>query len=396
MADSNRIALGYAEESTWGTTPAGALNEFRFASESLKPSVQTARSAEIRSDRKTVDVLRLAMQPVGSVGCELSYLSHDAIIRGALWGAAYTSPVTATGAVFSATSGAAQRYNRSSGDFVTDGFTVGSWVRVSGFANSANNGVFKVLSVATGTLGVTGGTLVTESAPASATFKQAAETVGGTTQVSFSLEKQFTDNTNDYEITKGALVDSWSVVVPTAGVVTHEFGFMGKSIASAAATAGSGSLTTVSSAPVIPAVTGVNKVVEGYSSSNAAITAFTASGFTLGVRNNLSVQNSIGTLGPTDYGIGSQDIEGTLDAYYSSPTLVDKVLNATALTASSLAVVFQDTSGNYIVLEVPSIKYVDAGRIAGGRDQDVVMRMRWQARRDSTEGAQIRYGKIAA
>jgi len=389
MADTNRLALGYAEEVTFGTTPAGALNEFRFTGESLKPALQTARSAEVRPDRMTVGILRTGMQAAGSVSCELSYLSHDAIIRGALFGAAYSSSsviLSASTAVSAV--GTQNRLSRSSGDWTSDGFTAGSWIRVSGFANAANNGVFKINSSTTANLVLTGATLVTESAGPAITVKQASMTVGGTTQASFSLEKQFTDNSNDYEILTGCLVDSWNLAVPVSGPVTHEFGFVAQDIDSAAATAGTGTLTAVSTAPVIPAVTGVTSLLENYST-------LTASGLTIGVRNNLRPQNVVGTLAPTGYGKGAQDVEGTVDVYYASATLMNKALDQ---TASSLAVVFGDTSGNYLIVDIPAIKYVDGERIGGGRDTDIIARMRWQAYRATTsyDLCQIRYGKIAA
>lgn len=84
IADSNRGQLYYGPEATWGTTPAAALKEFRFTSESLKQSTQSTMSEEIRSDRQVTDVVRTGIQAEGDVGFEVSFGALDDFIAGAL------------------------------------------------------------------------------------------------------------------------------------------------------------------------------------------------------------------------------------------------------------------------------------------------------------------------
>ena len=388
MSDASRMSLSYGNEVTYGTAPGGQPRELRYTGESLKAAIGTARSAEVKGDRMTADILRIANQPAGNIQAELSYLSHGDLIAAALWSAAATTSVTLTNTIFAINSGAGT-LTRSSGSFVSDGFVAGSWIRVSGFANAGNNSVFKVTTVAalTLTLAVMGSTLVTESAGATVTIKQSFDRIGGTTQNSLTIEKNFADNTNDYELLTGCLVNTWGLVIPVQGIITHDFGIVAQDIVSAGASAFSGALLT-STNPPIPAVTGVFKFCENG-------TAFSACAFSMQLNNNLRPRNVIGTYGPASYGSGTQDISGTLEAYYTDEALIDKAINATTLTASSLSIVFNDTLGNYVILDIPAIKFTGAERLGTGRDGDVLARMEWQAYRHS-DGTQIRVANIAA
>ncbi len=58
---------------------------------------------------------------------------------------------------------ATNTFTRPAGSFITDGFTAGVNISTSGFANGANNGVFKVASVTATTIKITTSTLVTET-----------------------------------------------------------------------------------------------------------------------------------------------------------------------------------------------------------------------------------------
>lgn len=84
MADSNRFQLRYVEETTWGTTPASALKNFRVTSANLKQVNGTVVSNEIRSDGQIVDLIRVGVSATASVGFEVSYGTLDDFLEGAL------------------------------------------------------------------------------------------------------------------------------------------------------------------------------------------------------------------------------------------------------------------------------------------------------------------------
>ena len=84
MADANAAALGFIEESAWGTTPSSALQTLRFNSESLQDQEETVESAELLSDRQLRDVIRTGRFSQGDISGELSYATLDDLLEGVM------------------------------------------------------------------------------------------------------------------------------------------------------------------------------------------------------------------------------------------------------------------------------------------------------------------------
>lgn len=97
MADSNRAALAYVEETTWGTTPSSALQTLRITGESLADQEGTTESAEVLSDRQLADVIRTGRWSQGDINGELSADTLDTLLEGVL-GDAWSSGVLENGA----------------------------------------------------------------------------------------------------------------------------------------------------------------------------------------------------------------------------------------------------------------------------------------------------------
>lgn len=82
LGTSNRTALRYIAEVTFGTTPATpALKDLRYTGESLAANISTVRSNEIRSDRNVSDLIRTGSEAGGDIDCEMSYGSYDDFIE---------------------------------------------------------------------------------------------------------------------------------------------------------------------------------------------------------------------------------------------------------------------------------------------------------------------------
>ena len=94
LGTSNRTALRYVPEVTFGTTPATpAFKEIRYTGESLNYSIKNVVSNEIRSDRNTTDLVRVSADAGGDVQFEMSFLSFDAFIEAALCNS-FSAPVS--------------------------------------------------------------------------------------------------------------------------------------------------------------------------------------------------------------------------------------------------------------------------------------------------------------
>lgn len=403
MSDTNRTELRYIVESaTWGATPAAAPIDIRYTGESIKQSTNTVQSQEIRADRNIADLIRVGINGDGDLNVELSCPGNSGFwfdfLRGALMSAAWsatTTPTLGTELVVSGASGQIATLTRQAGDWgadlgVTPPITTfsGRFVKLAGFSGAAtgNNQIVKILTVASATVCTA---LFTGTAPVNTSGSDDAgvtQTIGSyirngiavptpsaSSNNCFTLEKKFQDLTTEYEYSKGAMVDRFSLNVAADQIATGSFGMLSKSVASNNTFIGSTDTpVAVSTAPVYSGVDNVQAVIE----NNATVITLTA--LTAQIQNNLRARLEIGTLGATSIGSGSVNATGTIAAYYSdaSTATMDRYLNG---TASALCVVFKDTTPNYWVVDFPRIKYTSGQRVAGGINSDVMLEMAFQA-----------------
>lgn len=134
MSDSNRVAVKYVKEVTFGTTPASpTMTNVRLTGESLKQGTGTVVSQEIRTDRQVPDVIRVSIIDQGDINFELSPGGSgtagpfDDFIASALEaGTTWPADVVSTGTFTPATS---TTFTRASGSFIADGLVANTWVR---------------------------------------------------------------------------------------------------------------------------------------------------------------------------------------------------------------------------------------------------------------------------
>ena len=395
MSDANRIALRYVEESTYGTTPTGsgtdAMQEVRFTSEGLKQESGSAESEEIRDDRQTADVKRLSVGASGPINFELTYGSFDDFLKAALMSAGWSTAIT-VGPVSTISFVQSGSYIRgANGAFAS--FAAYQWIKVSGATNAGNNNYFQITEVgdygsgnSDNQLTIQGGTLTDESAGQSITIVMGAQVTNGVTETSYSIEKEYKDLSNIFSILTGMMINTMEMSIESEAIINGNFGFLGKDETSAAATACVGSAVAVNSNPVMNGVDDVSKVLENMSSKQIISGSFS-------LNNNLRQQTVVGTLGPIGIGTGSISISGTLRAYFTTVTALDKFLNQ---TSTNLAFVMEDTDGNAYIIDFPEVKFTDGARVAESKDSDIVEDLTWSAYRDSTQDVTIRVVRFAA
>lgn len=99
MSESNRVAIYYVPEVTYGVTPSnGVWETARFTGESLSSAPTTVTSNEIRSDRQVSDLILTSEQMNGGLNFELSAQTYDSLFEAALCGT-WTSGVLKAGTV---------------------------------------------------------------------------------------------------------------------------------------------------------------------------------------------------------------------------------------------------------------------------------------------------------
>lgn len=384
MSNASFAQVRYLAESTWGTTPAAAMTNLNVTSESLGVSTNFVNSQYIRSDRQIADNIRTGQAAAGNIGIELQYGGYDDLIGGALM-AAWGTTATITATTISAAS-ADNSYNDSGSGFVSANFLQGQWVRVSGFATSANNGYARLTSVAAGKLVVTGLTLVNESASPSVTIKGTL-IKNGTTLKSFTLEKEFSDVT-EFISFAGARVDTWGLNFAPNAVVDGSFAFKAKTGVAAGATVGTGAANAASTNQVMNSVDHVAGIRE-----NSAAVTDNVTALTFNLNNSLRDQPAIGTLYNTGIGVGTVKISGSMEVYFSSRTRYQRYLD---FSDTNVAWRVVDTAGNAYVFDFPTINFTSCEEVAGGIDQDVYAKFNWEASRNSTDGFTMGVTRIPA
>jgi len=367
------------------------MQELRLTGESLRFNIGNETSKEIRSDRQISDLVQTGADCSGALNFELSYGTYDDFIAAALFsdwsadlGMSETNTIAATATGFTS-SGATGH------DFAD--IQPGQWIKMGGFTanDGENNGLYKVLTAAAGTL-------TTSPAPASIEAASAGKTItvkgsmlrNGTTKDSFSLEKVYDDlSPKVYEAFVGMMVNQFSGAVQANSTLTGSFEFIGKSASVATAAMSSGSVTDASKTDVMNAVANVASIQEAGSEVSSGL----VNSLNYSVNNNLRGQSAIGVLGFRGVGVGKMDVTGTIAVFFENKDLLAKYI---AGTESSLSFRVSDTAGNIYIFTFHRVKFESSDQNAGGQDSDLMQTLNWRSIRHSTYDCQIQIDKFAA
>jgi hypothetical protein len=362
-----------------------AFHTLRFTSESFKQETSMAESSEIRSDRQIADVKRTSVRASGDVAVEMSYGAYDELLEAALMSAAWSDEAEDTAITYSMASGD-NSINDSGNGFVTNGFLANQWIEVRGFTTDANNGYFKIVSVAAGKMVLSGGTVTTEVAGDSVTITMGPQITNGTTKRSFTFEKDYTDLTSTLAVYTGMMIDRLSLDIAAEAIITATFGLMGKDADSKTSSLVTGTPQPADEYDVMAAVDEVYAVMEN-------LTSIDVTAITLELTNNLRAMMQVGDVGPVDEGAGKVGVSGTVQMYFETSTIMDKYIDQ---TATQVAFILEDAAGNAYVVDMPQIRYTSGERVAGGENTDIIANMGFSAYRDETEGVTIRIAKFDA
>lgn len=381
-ANANRMRIGIVEEEEFGVLPDPpiTMETLRWTSEGLKQTTSTVNSNEVRADRQISDVKRVDIGADGPINFEMSYGSHQNLMEGALYSAGWSSPETVTASTISFDN--ADNSINDSGDGLGD-FTENQWIRVTGSDN--NDGFYKIVSVASGKLVVTGGTITDESAGASVTILQGGQIVNGVACKTFAIEKAFTDLSNEYVRYLGMLVNQLTITANVGQIITGSASFIGIREESSSSPIGN-TYNAATTSRVMAAVDEIQGFFEGNTTKSIQQCSFA-------LANNARQQMVLGNLGPAGLGDGSINVTGTFRCYFQSKALMDKYLN---YTDTSIALALWDNARNGYVIECPRVNYTDGQRVAGGINTDIMADLSWSAKMHETEGVTIRIARFPA
>lgn len=399
MADfgtSNRVALRQVAEVTWGATPASpALKAVRFTSESLNYNADFITSEEIRSDRMTPDTIQVSSSADGEINGEWSYGSYDEFIASALYSTWATSGTVKTASTLAIvkTPGSPNTWaiTDSGNDLATHAWVVGQFIRVSGFA-VAGTFFAEILSIAAGSISVSPLTNVaSEAAGASVTITPMNYVRNGITKSSFTLQKAFTDLTTPemWNFT-GARVSKWELELATGSILNTVFGFLAKDANMTETQFAGATVTAANTNTVLNAVGNVAAIVFD---GDPGGTTYYFNSLKISLDNSLRGQEAVGTLGFIGVEAGRLKIEGDIELYFENSSLFDKFRAATAFSLSFLA---RDAAGNAYIVTIPRAKYTSMEIVAGGNDQDIFAKAKFEGIINAAGTYQYQISRLAA
>lgn len=204
----------------------------------------------------------------------------------------------------------------------------------------------------------------------------------GTINRAFTLQKHFQDMSPQvYNTFRGMRVNDMMLDFKVGSILTGKFGFMG--MGAEATTAQIAGATTVASPTTTP-MNAVTNLIEIEEDGVTSVSKFKS--LTVNLNNNCREQEAIGSLFPIDIVLGTLELTGNLEAYFSTLALYNKFINDTSFALSFKT---QDGAGNYYTWTLPKVKLESQKIESGGLDTDVMMSGSWRAIYDSVTQCQI-------
>jgi hypothetical protein len=376
MTDSNLVKLAYAEEVTFNTHPGSGAdwNELRILSESFKQDLALTSSSEIRGYRDIPSLTKTDRSVSGGFNQSLYYDTTGAnkLFQYALGTGAFSSPTSVeAGAV------AIDQTTRKYTATLDHEPSLGEWVYISGAADSASNGYKQVESSAPGYFTVNSPIGANEGSPTLA-ITQLGQMVNRETLTTLAFQRCYTKAANGIgEHFTGCAIDSIDIDASGQDTVKMNTTVIGVTATSDAAVEDVDNVADTTAE--MTSINGVQFVREG--TGAGAHVDMDVLGFTMNISNGIRQQYKLGTFGASGLKHGDFVVTGTLQAYFENATLFDKFLNQTA-TALSICISDEATSegvGNAYIFDMPNVRFTDGQRVAGGRNQDIIAEMSFQA-----------------
>ncbi len=387
MANGSLHCVYAVKETEYGVTPSDpALDQIRITSISLGLNKDSLQSSEIRCDRQMSDFRLGSNQVAGDIGFELSCDSFDDFLQGVLMSTDWTSPATTGTTTIDAT---ASGYERATGSFLDDGFSVGQTVTASGFTGSGYNGESVITAVTALTMTTTpvDGTHGAETGGGDELVLAAESISAGTERSSFTFVRNFTDiDDKPYYIYRGVEFNSVQLTISANSIITGTLSTIGQSHETAVDLTDLGTPTynDVSETEPLDSFTGT--INEG-GSTIAVVTEIS-----LTLQNGIEPRFVVGSKDSIYPSVGDSNLTGQITAYFEDSTLVDKFLDE---EDSSLTFRLPDSDGNMQRYRIPRIKYTGGQPDVSGTGP-IILTMPFQALLDPDEDTNILIERVTA
>ena len=353
---SKQVAI--KKESTYGTL-AGATGGrlLRRVTSSFNLTKEAYQSDEIRTDYQMSDFRHGVRSADGSVSGELSPGSYSDLFAAAL-ARAFAAPGAGTGTGTAATfTASATVLTRASGSFLTDGFKIGDVIRISAGTGMVAGDLNKNLLI-TAVTALTMNFVVLNGSgftTTSVTALGAMAVIGkktyvpqtGHTSDSFTVEEWYSDISQS-EVYTGCKVNTIGISIPSTGMATVDFGFMGKDLNTTGITQYFTTPTALGSSGVFA---GVNGVVIFNGTQVAVVTDASVN-----INRNISNATVLGSNSITESFDGRALIDGSLSLYFTDAVARDAFKNETEVSVIFTLTTNNTATADFMSITLPRIK----------------------------------------
>lgn len=363
--DTSDVKLSYATEATWATIPAAIFKELRITAEDFMAEKTRTRPLEINPLGYAQHAITTQESAKGSINFGLSFNTFDDFLAGAL-NSAWSTPVAAVGVAgdIKLTQGTNVLSSTTAGKFT--GVLAGQWIRIKGFTNAVNNGVFQVETVtdAMDLVLVPGALPFVTETPAGAEAGVGGSTIQNSNVVTtFSVEKQLA--TALFLRYVGCYVSNCQLTMAVGKFVEGVMNFLVQGQQSAIVEAGTAPPTPAPLGRIIDNITGFS----AFAVNGAAPLAVLQSvDLTISKQRSAS-QYGIGSANAVGMRRGTLQVDGKLSLFFKDFTYYNAFVTEPDLGVSWA---LTDNLGNAYIITLPCISIMNPSIVAKGIDQDIV------------------------
>ena len=384
-ASANNVSLLTVLETSFAETPDQTKTFVRspFTTDSLKPVKETNESETINPDRTASKSLLSFKGVTGSTEHELDLVNFQGLLQSLYQRA--TPVVTSIAGETAAIANTGQTVTAASGTPFA-AFVTGArprYLRITGAATAANNGVKRLLSATNTVLTFAAGSFTTDEASPSLTFTN-TRIENGSDRRSYLVEKQWGDTTDKHHYT-GMNIMQGTVSITAREPVTlslewtgsrYSVGFGGTD----SATAGDGSPTEPTAAPIITASNNVATILKGGSAIGACVKSVE-----LSPNNNMRDEPCVGQLNSVSTPVnGEFQLTGTIELLFEDSDLVKEFDNHTDF---ELVIPIEDSDGRYYAFVLPRVTLDEADIPTEGRNTSVMQTYSFSTSKGATTDA---------
>lgn len=146
-AQANDVVVSHALEAVYGVVPTGFYQADRLSGENFRKQKTRSRPDELTTFGESSRAVTTQESVSGTLSGALSTTTYDDLIAGTMlndWTAAFSETLPSGAKVVPAIASNQASYVFTASATVSGALAIGQWVRIAGFSNPGNNGLFQI------------------------------------------------------------------------------------------------------------------------------------------------------------------------------------------------------------------------------------------------------------